>query len=89
MKITVQGARHWWWMVGLIASGVVPVLVVATTALPLPFWKNGYAASVVQSVGYIGVLIVPPATTLAYSVTRILHPIAPARQAALPNTPAR
>jgi hypothetical protein len=86
--IEAGSARHWWWMVGFLAAGVVPVLVIATTALPLPFWKHTNAAYYVQNIGYIGILVVPPATVLAYSITRIARPVAPARQATIPNAPA-
>jgi hypothetical protein len=67
-------AHHWQWIIGFLAALVVPVLLIATTALPLPFWKGLNTANYVQSIGYVGALVAPVTTVLVYSIRRIVRP---------------
>jgi hypothetical protein len=73
-------ARRWLWVVGLVAAVAVPFLV---GAAPYSIWDS-QTDSVVRQVGFLGVLLLPEALVLAYSVTRIRRPVtrAPARQPA-------
>jgi hypothetical protein len=70
-------ARHWLWILGFFVAALVPTLVVA---VPYPYrfydLNTGY---IVQNIGFLGMLIAPEATILAYSITRIRHPVARAR----------
>jgi hypothetical protein len=75
--IVAGKAGHWWWIVGFFVAAAVPTLVVA---VPFPYryldLNTGY---IVQNIGFIGMLVAPDATVLAYSITRLRHPVAPAR----------
>jgi hypothetical protein len=71
--IVARSAGHWRWIGGFLAAVLVPVLV---AALPHPF-LDMRTGSFVQNVGYIGILVVPEATMLTYSITRLVHPVAP------------
>jgi hypothetical protein len=75
--IVAGKAGHWWWIVGFFVAAAVPTLVVA---VPFPYrymdLNTGYF---VQNIGFLGMLIAPDATVLAYSITRLRHPVAPAR----------
>lgn len=83
--IVAGKAGHWWWIAGFFVAAAVPVLVVA---LPFPYryldLQTGY---IYQQVGFLGMLVAPDATVLAYSITRIVHPVTPAaaRQATPPS----
>lgn len=68
-------ARHWLWIVGFVVAVAVPFLV---AALPYSIWDLN-TEFVVRQVGFLGVLVAPEATILAYSITRLVHPVAPAR----------
>jgi hypothetical protein len=67
-------AGQWRWIVGFFVAVLVPVVVAAAPHLFL----DGNAETVVQNVGFIGVLVVPEATMLAFSIRRIVRPIGPA-----------
>jgi hypothetical protein len=71
-------AGHWRWIVGFFVAVLVPVLVAVP---PHPFLDMN-TEYIVQQVGFLGMLVVPEATVLAYSITRLVHPVvpAPARQ---------
>ena len=80
--IVAGKAGHWWWIVGFFVAAAVPTLVVA---LPYPYrYLDLNTGHIVQNIGFLGMLVAPEATVLAYSITRIVHPVvpAPARQAA-------
>jgi hypothetical protein len=68
-------AHHWLWIMGIVVAAAVPFLV---AALPYAFWDLN-TEYVVRQVGFLGVLVAPEATTLAYSITRFVHPVTPAR----------
>ena len=67
-------ARRWLWIVGIVAAAVVPFLV---AALPYSVWDLNKEL-MVRQFGFLGVLVAPDATILAYSITRIVHPFVPA-----------
>ena len=71
-------ARHWLWIVGVVVAGVIPFLV---AALPYSIWDLN-TEFIVRQAGFLGVLLAPEATVLAYSITRLVRPLtpAPARQ---------
>jgi hypothetical protein len=66
-------AGHWRWIVGILVAELVPVLLVVP---PLPALL--FPRIPVQDIGFLGMLIAPAATMLAYSITRIRHPVVPA-----------
>ena len=72
----VAGIAHrWLWIVGFVVAVAVPFLVAA-----LPYSLGDLNTDfVVRQIGFLGVLIAPEAIILAYSITRIVHPVAPAR----------
>jgi hypothetical protein len=80
-------AGHWRWIARFLIAAAVPVLVVA---LPYPYryvdLQTGY---IVQQVRFLGMLVAPEATVLAYSISRLHLPVVPARarQTAPPNYP--
>ena len=67
-------AGHWRWIVGFVVAALVPVLL-AVPPHPSLFMNIDY---VVRQVGFLGMLVAPEATVLAYSITRLVHPVAPA-----------
>ncbi len=67
-------AGQWRWIIGFFGAVLVPVLVAASPHLFL----DGNAETVVQNVGFIGVLVVPQATMLAFSIKRIVRRVVPA-----------
>lgn len=73
-------AGHWRWIVGFVAAALVPVLL-AVPPHPSLFMNIDYA---MRQVGFLGMLLAPEAAVLAYSITRLVHPVVPvsARQAA-------
>jgi hypothetical protein len=75
--IVAGKAGAWWWIAGFFVAAAVPTLVVA---LPYPYrYLDLNTATIVQNIGFVGMLVAPEATVLAYSITRIVHPVAPAR----------
>lgn len=71
----VAGIAHkWLWIMGFVVAAVVPFLV---ATLPYALWdlQTDY---VVRQVGFLSVLLLPEATVLAYSITRLIHPVPPA-----------
>lgn len=78
--IVAAKARHWRWIVGFAVAAGVPVLL-AVPPHPSLILNIDYA---VRQVGFLGMLVMPEATVLAYSIRRLIHPVAPAaaRQAA-------
>lgn len=81
MLVTVIGAamvagiaRHWLWIVGFVVAAVVPFLV---AALPYALFDL-HTEFIVRQLGFLGVLVAPEAAVLAYSITRLVHPVAPA-----------
>jgi hypothetical protein len=72
--IEARIAHQWQWIIGFIAALVVPVLVIATTALPLPEWQGLNTANYMQSIGYVSELVAPVTTVLVYSIRRTIHP---------------
>ncbi len=68
-------AHHWLWIIGFVVAAAVPFLV---GALPYAFWDLN-TEDVVRNVGFLVVLVAPEATILAYSITRFVHPVMPAR----------
>jgi hypothetical protein len=70
-------AGHWLWISGFIVSVLVPILV---TALP---YSLGDVELILRNVGFVGIVASPEAVMLAYSITRLVHPVAvPIRQPA-------
>lgn len=67
-------AHHWLWIVGVFISALVPVLLVVPPHPGLDMNTEYW----VQQVGFLGVLVAPEATVLAYSIIRLVHPIVPA-----------
>ncbi|MDE3230528.1 MAG: hypothetical protein KGO05_11665 [Chloroflexota bacterium] len=63
-------ARRWLWIVGFVAATAIPFLV---GAAPYSIW-DPQTDGVVRQVGFLGVLLLPEALVLAYSVTRIRRP---------------
>lgn len=80
----VAGIAHrWLWIVGFVVAVAVPFLVAA-----LPYSLGDLNTDfVVRQIGYLGVLIAPEATILAYSIARNHAHRSPRR--ACPCTPAR
>ncbi|HEU0027195.1 MAG TPA: hypothetical protein VFQ25_08780 [Ktedonobacterales bacterium] len=74
-------AHHWLWILGFVVAAAVPFLV---AALPYSLW-DPHTDYIVRQVGFLGVLVLPEAAVLAYSITRLAHPVAPARQLAPHN----
>lgn len=81
MLVTLVGAtivagiaRRGLWIVGFVVAAVVPFLV---AALPYSIWDLN-TEYVVRQLGFLGVLVAPEVTILAYSITRTVHPVAPA-----------
>lgn len=73
--VVVAGiARRWLWMMGFVVAAVVPFLV---GALPYAIWDLN-TEFIVRQAGFLGVLLAPEATILAYSITRLVHPLMPA-----------
>jgi hypothetical protein len=68
-------AHHWLWIVGFVVAAVVPFLV---AALPYDLFDLN-TEYIVRQAGFLGVLVAPAATVLAYSITRLAHPVTPAR----------
>lgn len=64
-------ARRWLWIVSFVAATAVPFLVAAA---PYSF-LDLHTDYVVRQVGFLGVLVLPEATVLAYSVTRLRRPV--------------
>jgi hypothetical protein len=80
-------AGHVRWLAGFFVAVVVPVLVVA---LPNPYrYMDMHTGYTYQQVGFLGMLVAPEATVLAYSITRLRLRVAPARarQTAPHNSP--
>lgn len=72
----VAGITHnWLWIMGFFVAAAVPFLV---AALPYSLWDL-HTEYMVRQVGFLGVLVAPEAMVLAYSITRLAHPVAPAR----------
>jgi hypothetical protein len=75
--IVAGRAGHRRWIAGFFVAAAVPVLVVA---LPYPYrYLDMHTGYIVQQVGFLGMLVVAEATVLAYSITRLRHPVARAR----------
>lgn len=74
-------ARHWLWLVGFIVAVLVPVWI-GVTLHPLWILNADYN---VTGAEYLGILFVPEATVLAYSVTRVIRPV-PAARAVTPSS---
>jgi hypothetical protein len=74
--IVAGKARQWLWIVVFVGAAVVPFSV---AALPysFSFWDLT-TEYIVRQVGFLGVLVAPEATVLAYSITRLVHPVTPA-----------
>jgi hypothetical protein len=81
--IVTGKARHWHWIGGFLLAVLVPV------ALPVPPHPSLILPidETVRNVGLLGLIIAPEATVLAYSITRLGHPVAPSstRQVAPPH----
>jgi hypothetical protein len=74
--IVAGKAGAWWWIAGFFVAAAVPTLVVA---LPYPYrYLDANTGYIVQNIGFLGMLVAPEATVLAYSITRLRHPVAPA-----------
>ncbi len=73
--IVAGRARHWRWVVGFVVAAAVPFLV---AALPYSFWDLN-TEYIVRQLGFLGVLVAPEAAVLAYSITRFVRPVMPAR----------
>lgn len=68
----VAGIAHrWLWIVGFIVAAVVPFLV---GALPYSLWDLN-TEFIVRNIGFLAVLVAPMVTVLAYSITRLVHPV--------------
>ena len=65
-------AGQWRWIVGFFVAVLAPVLLVVP---PHPF-VDLHIESEAQNVGLIGMLVLPQATMLAYSIKRIARPVA-------------
>jgi hypothetical protein len=81
--IVAGKAGHWRWIGGFVVAVLVPVVL----AVPPHPSLILHIDETVRNVGLLGMLVAPEATVLAYSITRLVHPVAPAaaRQAASPN----
>lgn len=72
-------AHHWRWIPGFVVAAVGPFLVAALPySFPYSFWGPN-TEYIVRQLGFLGVLVAPEATILAYSITRLVHPVMPAR----------
>lgn len=70
--VEAGSARHWWWLVGLLASALIPALVVlATVGLRLGAYVRGDFAFM----EFLSVAFVPALTMLAYGIARIVRPV--------------
>ncbi len=81
VAVVAGKARHWGWLAGFFVAVLVPVVI---TVHPHPFWLLN-SEYMVQNVGYLGILFVPEATVLAYSLARLIHPVPVARALASPS----
>lgn len=75
--IVASMARQWLWIVSFVAAAAAPFLVAAA---PYSF-LDLHTEYVVRQAGFLGVLIVPEAFVLAYSVTRLRRPVTPSLSA--------
>jgi hypothetical protein len=70
--IVATKARHWRWIVGFVIAVLVPLLLAVP---PHSFLVPINADYVVRQIGFLGILVAPEATVLAYSITRLVHPV--------------
>src|SRR5689334_22557974 len=72
-SIVAGHARHWLWILGFVIAAVAPFLVAA-----LPYSVGDLNTEfIVRQFGFLGVLVAPAAVILAYSISRIIHPVVP------------
>lgn len=81
--IVAAAAGQLRWLGGLVLAVVVPWL------LPVLLYPHlsEQAGSIVIVVEFLGMLIVPEVTVLAYGITRSVHPVVRARQSAVAIRP--